>query len=192
MSKIYGVGINDLSNESLVNGKMTPAYEAWRGMMRRCYSQSEINKYPTYKDCFVCEEWFIFSEFKKWFDLNYKDGFHLDKDILHIGNKEYCPDKCSFVPRYINNLLTLRSRDRGRYPLGVSFHKHTQKYIAEISIQSKSMHIGIYDTPEEASKAYMVYKENHVKKIAKEAYDKGDIDSSLLEALFSWRIPNGI
>ena len=49
--------------------------------------------------CSVCEEWKHFSNFKKWFDENYIEGFDIDKDILIKGNKVYSPEACSFVPR---------------------------------------------------------------------------------------------
>ena len=79
------MGINDLTQEiHQSKGKTTPVYRAWHGMLFRC---STKNTQETYNDCSVCEEWLRFSNFKRWFDENYIDGFQLDKDILVKGNK---------------------------------------------------------------------------------------------------------
>ena len=73
-------------------------------MIERC----ESNKYDSYKNASICDEWHSFATFEDWFNdpkNGYKDGYHLDKDILVKGNKEYAPNKCCFVPSRINSLL---------------------------------------------------------------------------------------
>ena len=42
------------------NGKLTKCYETWIGMLRRCYDPKHQEKYPTYKGCKVCKEWWNF------------------------------------------------------------------------------------------------------------------------------------
>lgn len=37
---------------------------------------------------------------------------------------------------------------------GVTWHKHTGKWAAQIKVNSKHIHLGIFDTPEEAHAAY--------------------------------------
>lgn len=98
----------------------TNAYVVWCDMLRRCYSEKYHKKKPTYKGCSVCDEWLLFSNFKRWFDENYIDGYCLDKDIIVKGNKVYSPDTCCFVPKCINSLLTNRKMHRGLEPIGVS------------------------------------------------------------------------
>jgi hypothetical protein len=47
------------------------------------------------------------------------------------------------------------SKDRKRdLPIGVSFHKLSNKYVAQIRIDCKKIHLGLYSTPEEASEVY--------------------------------------
>lgn len=103
----YGVGfIGDGIYKAKVNSERTQAYEAWYHMLQRCYSEKYHAKFPTYKDCEVCEEWQNFQCFADWFYKNapekYGRDVHLDKDIRIEGNKIYSPEACSFVTAYNN------------------------------------------------------------------------------------------
>lgn len=60
--KVYGYGICDITG--IENGKQMKYYETWKGMLRRCYSELYHKKEPTYKECSVCDEWLLFSNFK--------------------------------------------------------------------------------------------------------------------------------
>ena len=84
-------------------------YKTWQSMLERCYSEKHLKKRPTYKDCYVCDEWLCYSNFKKWYDNNYyeikDERMCLDKDILIKGNKVYSPNTCVFVPNKINMLV---------------------------------------------------------------------------------------
>ena len=121
---IYNKAINDLYLEKDIGN--APAYQRWFDMVRRCYSEKYHISKPTYIGCSVCAEWLYFSNFKKWYDENYIDGFHLDKDILVEGNKVYSPEFCRFVPAYLNSLLTDRKNNRGDLPLGVTRVRYRQ------------------------------------------------------------------
>ena len=116
---VCGVGVNDYDGPVTENGKPIKAYDTWHSMLRRCYCIKALGRNPTYIGCSVCEEWLSFSNFKTWYDENYKDGFHLDKDILVEGNKIYSSDTCRFVPQYLNKLLTDSGNARGNLPTGV-------------------------------------------------------------------------
>jgi len=177
---IYGVGIFDGINEST-----TIEYDAWHRMMERCYSAKHAMRYPSYIACEVDSTWHRYSVFKEWFWLNYIEGYHLDKDILVQGNKIYSPITCVFIPHYINQLLTDRSRDRGEYPLGVSKEAKRNKYKAGISINGKNKHLGFYDTPELAHTAWIVAKKKYVNECANEAYAKGEISERVRDALLN-------
>ena len=98
---VCGVGfIGDGKHKSRVDGVMSKCYITWRGMLSRCYDNRQLS----YRDCTVCDEWHNFQNFSKWFDLNYVDGCHLDKDIKIKGNKVYSPLSCGFVTRGENNI----------------------------------------------------------------------------------------
>ena len=54
-------------------------------MLSRTVNELNKSKMPAYKDATVCDEWLIYSNFKKWFDNpnnGYIEGYGLDKDIL--------------------------------------------------------------------------------------------------------------
>ena len=121
--RIFGLGINDLSENVYLYGKATKPYQTWKGMLERCYDSKCQSKHPTYIGCTVAHEWLYFSNFKKWFDQNYREGMHLDKDILIEGNKVYAAETCRFVPPHVNNLLNDNRNSRGDLPLGVKAKK---------------------------------------------------------------------
>ena len=99
-------------------------------------------------------------------------GKALDKDILFVGNKEYAPDKCCFVTREINNLLLDRKASRGKHPIGVYFDKQAKKFKAQCNENGKSIHLGCYDNPEDAHKAYVDFKRELIKSVAKNQQDQ--------------------
>ena len=113
----YGIGF--LGEGKYNTRKDVKGYTTWVNMFRRCYDIKVQERQPTYKDAIVCEEWYNFQNFAEWFENNYVEGWHLDKDILVKGNKIYSPETCCFVPRDINNLFLLRKNNRGDYPIGV-------------------------------------------------------------------------
>ncbi len=96
---LYGLGyIGGTRYRGSVNGITTKCYKTWHSMFYRCYNEYSLERDGTYRDCTVCEEWYNFQNFARWFEINYKEGLHLDKDILTEGNREYSPECCSFVP----------------------------------------------------------------------------------------------
>lgn len=103
---VYGVGFIGVGRHKAKNEvSITKAYDAWHGMLRRCYSDEWHKKKPSYSDCFVCPEWHSFQVFGDWFDLNYSSGLTLDKDKLIKGNREYRPDACCFISASENSLV---------------------------------------------------------------------------------------
>lgn len=168
--------------------KDSKIYSVWYCMIDRCYNPAMHQKFPTYKDCEVCEEWLTFSNFKRWFDENYIEGYHLDKDILVKGNKIYGPDTCCFVPPKINALFISSKSKRGVLPIGVFGPSAKGKYGAQICIDGKRINLGRYDTPEEAFYAYKVAKEKHIKKVAQEYYNRGEITKRVYDAMMRWEV----
>lgn len=141
---VYGHGIND--TEYVFE---TKDYKIWRNMLERCYCEKTQKKYPTYIGCYVCDDWLLFSNFKKWFSENYIEGFELDKDIILINNKIYSPDTCCFVPREINSLLrkSVVNKNSGIYKT------KSGKYQALISVDKKRRNLGTFNTFNEAKEA---------------------------------------
>lgn len=183
---VYGVGINDYEGIATE----LKSYKSWIHMLGRCYSLKQKSYRPTYIGCSVCDEWKYFTNFKNWFDLNYIDEYHLDKDILVEGNKVYSPDACRFVPEYINALLNSHQNARGDLPLGVSRQEPNIKSgRISISYQAKCNGIGnkklskTFKTIPEAVSWYSETKKRIVKEQATRAFLDNSIKSDVYLAL---------
>lgn len=104
-ASVYGIGYIGKGNHiASLKGKQTKAYKTWQHMIGRCYDAKTQEKKPAYIGCTVCKEWHNFNTFADWFDANYIDGYHLDKDIKIEGNRIYSPEACSFVSLTENNI----------------------------------------------------------------------------------------
>ncbi len=162
----YGVGVND-SDYPIKN---CPFYKRWCLMLARCYSPAVQKKQTTYIGCEVCEDWLTFSNFKSWMEKQDWKGKVLDKDLLGNG-KLYSPETCAFILEKTNSFMTDRRNHRGEYPLGV--HKHQGgKYQARCGDSSgKRVHLGTFNTPEDASRAYKKCKREVALKLSEEETD---------------------
>lgn len=149
-----------------------PFYKTWYGMLNRCYGKNYQKARPTYKDCTVCEEWLIFSNFKAWMESQDWKDKELDKDLLVKGNKVYSPDTCVFVTSYVNSFIPEHQNNRGQYPIGVCWSKQNKKYKAGIGNRMGSnITLGYFSTPEEAHAAWLTAKLEQAKILAAEQTD---------------------
>jgi len=166
---LYGVGINDsgyvLTSHGVDGGKyrktsICPFYQCWAGMIERGYSQKTKARYPSYKETTVCSEWLLFSNFKAWMQQQDWQGKHLDKDIIVEGNQVYSPDSCAFVSPALNNFCTDTKAKRGKWPIGVSWHKCTGRFNANCRnpFTRKKQYLGSFDCPDQAYQAWKAYK----------------------------------
>lgn len=178
---VYGVGFTGVGKHK---PKEIKKYNTWKGMLERCYRTSFYKKQPTYKDVTVCEEWHNYQNFAAWYEDNYIDGWHLDKDLLLGENKIYSPSTCTFVPREINNLFTKRQNDRGVLPIGVTFLKG--KFQARINKSQTREFLGYFNTPEEAFEAYKTAKEEYIKEVADKWKDQ--LDPRVYEAMYNYEV----
>jgi len=183
---VCGVGINDAdyvvgTREVVkcegVEGKrqqlrICPFYRRWADMLKRCYSRKYHESCPTYSDCYVCEEWLTFSNFKAWMEKQDWEAKHLDKDILLVGNKVYSPDTCLFVDRKVNLFLVDSKKTRGCFMIGVCLEKASNKFMATCNDGSgKKKYLGLFDTELEAHKAWLAFKLEQAKILAAEQSD---------------------
>jgi hypothetical protein len=151
-----GIGyLGDGNHIRSINRVKTKSYKYWQRMLDRCYS----DVYSYCKNTTVCNEWHNFTTFANWFEKHYPyqiDGvkFDLDKDLLQNGveNKVYSPDTCVFLPEVINSYITNKSK-------GVSgitgVYVRGNKWISAITIDGKYIHLGSFDTKEEAEEIYL-------------------------------------
>ena len=171
-------------------GQFTQQYKTWYNMLIRCYNIDVITKYPTYQDCYVCDEWLNFQNFAKWYDENYynvkNEPMHLDKDILIKYNKKYSPETCIFVPQRINVLFIKSDSARGNFPIGVTFRNGKYTSYCHDADEYKIVRLGVFCTAEDAFIAYKTYKERVIKHIADKYKDY--IPTLLYEALYKYTI----
>ena len=161
---LYGVGVNDANyvTTTTVDGVRLwdPAYRSWFNMMRRAYNRKYHAEHPTYSDVTVCKDWHSFSAFRNWWLNNYREGFSLDKDLLAVGNREYSPGACIYIPQWLNKFTVDSGASRGELPIGVCLDRFCGKYKSECSnpITGKRHNLGRFNTPEAAHDAWLNYK----------------------------------
>ena len=174
--KIYGVAINDSWYKVDIitsDGKFfCDKYNLWKAMLGRCYRADALKKRPDYFDCYVSDEWLLFSNFLNWIDKQDCKGKEIDKDILFTGNRIYSAETCLMVPQEINKLLVKKDKTKGLWPNGVSKVKASGRFISYCAVNGKNKGLGTYDTPEEAKAAYDKFKGQHVYNIALKQTDK--------------------
>lgn len=191
---IYGVGINDADyvvaqKETIgyVNGKQKrklvwrcPFYQTWASMLMRCFSGRYIISRPTYENVTCCEEWLVFSEFKRWMEQQDWEGKQLDKDIIFPENKIYSPETCAFVSCTTNTFILTMDTSRGEYPLGVYWEEQRGKFKAMCSnpFTKKGEHLGRFNCPKEAHEAWRKRKHELAQLVA-----ETESDPRVVEAL---------
>lgn len=151
MPSVQGVGYIGVG----VYTKRSDSYTTWGNMLKRCYSQEYLDKYPTYRGCSVSDDWHNFQVFARWYESTYRDNYELEKDLLVIGNRVYSADTCVFVPRSVNIFITDNSASRGHYPIGVSYDKQAKKLIAKCGDgKGGQKYLGVFTDPQVAHMAW--------------------------------------
>lgn len=159
------------------------AYVRWHGMLERCYNDKYHSTRGTYKDCSVCEEWLNFSIFETWFKENYREGYHLDKDLLVQGNRVYSPSTCCFIPPDLNTLIV--EKCFGDCGTGVSKRKKkgTQDYNGRYNVTFKKVYLGRFQDQFTAEERYKEYKKLFFEEYAEVMEERLIITSSQADAL---------
>jgi hypothetical protein len=188
---VHGVGrYNKGKFTTKKNNIVTKEYDVWKNMLRRCYCSKEQEKCPTYKGCYVSDNFKDFQFFAKWCHSQIgfgEKGYQLDKDILIRSNKLYSENTCVFVPSRVNSILLERNADRGEWPIGVYLHKKTGRFAAQVGRgRGKREYLGVFSTPDEAFLCYKNAKEAIIKQLAEEYRDK--VDTRVYNALLEYKV----
>ena len=187
---VCGVGIVGTKYQISEYGRNTKEYVLWKSMLERCYSTALKKRYPTYEYCKVSENFKYYEYFYEWCNKQIgfnSEGWHLDKDLLVKGNKVYSESTCVFLPAEINSLLVKSDKIRGKHPIGVSWNKRDEVFVAKVKkSKGKSEYLGLFNTELEAFNAYKTAKEAFVKEQANKW--KGKIDERAYNALMSYEV----
>lgn len=182
---VFGVGyIGQGDFKSHIAGGRSPAYAAWYSMMVRAYSQPYSIKNPSYADVSVHTDWHNFQVFAYWSHSQpyaQDTSFDLDKDLMDIGNKQYGPSACSFVPHAINSLFN--RGPVGKYPQGVT-RKGPKSFSARLNTARGRLSLGFFTSPEQASKVYIKAKKEYIKEVANKFKDQ--LHPRVYANLISW------
>lgn len=147
--------VNDLKRKKIILQDL--AYLIW------CSIHSRAGKAKGYEDVTICNDWYLFSNFYKWYRDNYVKDWHVDKDILLQGNREYSPQNCIMVPRVINNLF---KRSSSMHDIkGVYLDKRTDKYYAQIRIDGKTKQSGSSSDILVAHQHYLTLRKNRLEEL---------------------------
>lgn len=152
---ICGVGIND-ADYSIT---YCPYYKKWRAIIERCYGPKKYEGYA------VCDGWLIFSNFKKWMEVQDWKNKKLDKNILSPNNKIYSPEYCIFVDFKTANLINLGKKKKYNFPIGISYNKKDKMYKCSCNTSEKT-HFGYYKTAIEAHKYWQLSKSKYILEVA--------------------------
>lgn len=180
---IYGVGYFGVGKYNSKNSRV--CYHKWAAMLERCYNEEYQKEKLTYIGCTVCEEWHNFQNFAEWFEHNYDHTtmkmWHLDKDILLIGNKIYSPTTCCFVPNEVNQIFSFKrtSKNTGVYQKNNKYYPHVSKK------GGGNKYLGTFLT---LDSAIIKYKEEKIKIVHEIAEKwKGKIDNRVYEKLINYK-----
>jgi len=144
-------------------------YYIWVGIKRRCENKKAIDEYKDYGAKNIKCEFNSYLEFKNY----------VIKNLGNRPNKNYTIDRINTKGNYsLGNLRwatkKIQSLNRGLFKnktskyRGVSFHKLTNKWMAQITIDSKKLPLGIFKNELDAVEAYLEKYYNHYKKFPPE------------------------
>lgn len=163
-------------------GVQYESYQKWVSMLTRVHDEKYLSRFPTYRNVSICEEWYDYSNFKRWFDsVTFREkGWQLDKDLKVNGSKIYSPDNCSFVPRDINSILL----DTGKtihteLPKGVTYHSRVGKYYMQCQIGDGKYKKAYFETIDAALNYYLKVKAS----VIRERALSYNLDPVVLESL---------
>lgn len=188
---VLGVGIvgSKYLTKDEVTQSNTQEYEAWRGLLTRCYSSRLLKKRPTYLGCIASENFKHYEYFYEWCQnqIGFKERWNLDKDVLVKGNKVYSEDTCVFVPDEINCALCKTDKLRGKFPIGVHWDTNKKVFIAQVNRgKGYQEYLGKFTTPEEAFEVYKKAKEAYLKDLAEKW--RGRVDERVYCALMNYQV----
>ena len=126
-----------------------------RGSVQNVYGKSYLG--TTCSDLFSDAQ-----KFAAWAVIQYgwNLGYHLEKDLLVEGNREYGEDTCCFLPQCINQAI--KSKSSG------TVVKQGEFFSSFVSLDGERLSLGRFESKEEAEDAALHFKRKRLYKLAQE------------------------
>lgn len=173
------LGQGPYQSEHRENGKRIfhNEYRVWSGMHDRAGNFD--GKHPSYADVTICEEWWNYQNFAKWYNehrYELKDDILcIDKDIICPESRIYSPETCALIPNTINEIFKKfdnYKRDEDGLPNGV--HRRTDskaiRYRSEAryldDFGNKVVKRKTFDNLFDAFCYHKEFKEKYIKQLA--------------------------
>lgn len=172
----------------------TKAKIVWDGMKERATpGKGRQLRSEAYAGVSIAPEFLNFQFFADWYvkQIGYGLGYHLDKDLLHPGNKVYSPEACVLVPIIVNTFCTDRSgTNKSGLPPGASYDAKRRKYCVQIQSRiAKKIFVGLFDTVEEARNAYNKRKAQAARDLAEKLlHPPHQVDPRVIAALRNFTV----
>lgn len=156
-------------------------YQSWNRKLWDLFYRMKMREFnadgknPSYSDVFVDDRIYEFDDFSKFILMNFdlrkviSLGLKMDKDVLGrftSGVKGYTPETISFIPHEMNVFLTISYSTNASGYAGVSWKKSRCKWVAQANMDGKRKYLGLFQTAEDASDAYIEAKYSRAKVIA--------------------------
>lgn len=131
-------------------------YDTWFSMMQRCHNpkHKRFNDYGG-RGITVCDRWHSIENFIEDMFPTFEEGLSIDR-IDVDGNYE--PNNCRWATKLLQsrNTKLIRRNNKSGFR-GVSWDKTSNKWVVQISVNYKKIHIGYFKTVEEGALAYNKY-----------------------------------
>ena len=130
-------------------------YNTWNGMMNRCYN-TKSKKYKDYggRGISVCEDWRDVVVFTTWCEETFIEEMTLDREDNDLG---YNPENCRWTNKTIQALNQRMQKSNTSGYVGVSWNKSKGKWVAKIKVNKVAIHLGYFNSKEEAALAHDNY-----------------------------------
>jgi hypothetical protein len=190
--KVLGHGITTTYiKQGHTNIAKEKAYIYWKQILLECFSQKYILAHPLFEGKTVCEEWLDYSNFKKWYDLNY---YEIPSQRMVLTNnlfngKNFCPETSCFLPNEINSVFQIVCQKTSDVdlPIGITQRQY-QAYGIEIPVYTVAIqgkYIGIYSDLNESLSVWQAAKQKQLDELIEKYKEK--LPSKILNILENYK-----